>query len=156
MPRQRRIAGGAQGGGARLDHLALHGRHPGGRGAGAGAVREDVQERQPRLVHQRRGIGEHLVRLGREAGDQVSAEGHIRAHGAHVGDQLQGGGAAVPPLHPLQDHVVARLQGEVQVGHQPGLARQAAIRSGSISAASMEDSRRRGSSGTNLRIRATN
>ena len=38
-----------------------------------------MKERQPRLIHQRQGVVEHLVGLGGEAGDQVGAEGDIRA-----------------------------------------------------------------------------
>ena len=35
-------------------------------------------------------------------------------------------GARMAALHPLEDHVVAGLQGQVQVGHEPGLLGQAA------------------------------
>ncbi len=85
-----------------------------------------MQEREPGLLDQRQGVFEHRLGLGRKAGDQVGAEGGVGAHGADLAHQLQGVGAAVAALHPLQDHVVAGLQRQVQVGHQPRLDSQAA------------------------------
>ena len=63
----------------------------------------------------------HVLGLGREAGDQIGAErdvGTELASAACRGDRL---GAAVAPLHALQDQIVARLQRQMQMRHQPGL-----------------------------------
>ena len=72
---------------------------------------------------------------------------------ADLGDERERVGAQMPALHALQDHVVARLQRQMQMRHQPLLladARRAAPSSASIE--SIEERRRRVSSGTCRRI----
>ena len=54
----------------------------------------------------------------------------------------------VPPLHALQDHVVAGLQRQMQMRHQPFFPGDQPLRVASTSAASIDDMRSRGSSGT--------
>ena len=88
----------------------------------SGAVRKDVQPGQAAFVDQAQRVLEHRLGLGRKAGDEVGAEHHLRPRGPHRGAEGDRVVAAVPPLHPLQDHVVARLQRQVQVRHQPRLA----------------------------------
>ena len=68
------------------------------------------------------GAGELLFRLGGKAGDEVGPEDGIRAktpHGLTEPDRIV---AAVPALHALEDQVVAGLQREVEMRHQPVLA----------------------------------
>ena len=62
---------------------------------------------------------EHLLGLGREAGDQVGAEHDVRPQLPRRGAEADRVGARMPPLHALQDHVVAGLQREMQMRHQP-------------------------------------
>jgi hypothetical protein len=80
-----------------------------------------VQEGETRLLDQLQRVFERLVGLGREAGDQVGAEGGVGTHAAHFGDQLQRVLAAVAALHALEDHIVAGLQGQMQIRHQARL-----------------------------------
>ena len=56
-------------------------------------------------------------------------------------------GAAVAALHPLEDHVVARLQREVEVRHHARLPVTSANSRSSISTESSDDRRSRGSAG---------
>ena len=60
--------------------------------------------------------------LGREAGDDIGAERHVGPRGA----QARGDGVrvrdAVAPLHAREDQVVAGLQAEMDVRHQPRIA----------------------------------
>ena len=53
---------------------------------------------------------EHLVRLGRKARDDIGAKGDIGPQPPHLGAEFDRVGPGVPPLHPLQDQIVARLQ----------------------------------------------
>jgi len=48
--------------------------------------------------------------FSREAGDKVGAEGHIRARRTQARAQILRLRGEMAALHPLQDHVVARLQ----------------------------------------------
>src|SRR3546814_8087732 len=69
------------------------------------------------LFDQAEAVLEHLLALGGKARDNVRAN---RCFGARRLDPLDKSDclfAAVAPLHPLEDHVVARLQREVQVRH---------------------------------------
>ena len=52
----------------------------------------------------------HLLGFGREAGDQIGAERHLRAQRAGTAGDRDRRGARMAALHPLQDHVVAGLQ----------------------------------------------
>jgi hypothetical protein len=61
----------------------------------------------------------------------------------------------VPALHALQDHVVARLEGHVEVRHEARLAGDDVEQRSSISTLSIEERRRRGRSGTCRNIRST-
>lgn len=121
MPGQRRVTGGAQAPGAFVDKFGGMLGHAGGRGSGPGAVGEDVQEGEPRVLNEGQGVLEGRFALGGKAGDQIGAEGCLWTRTSHRRGQGQGVGARVPPLHALEDEVVARLQGEVQVGHESRL-----------------------------------
>ena len=80
-----------------------------------------MQEGQPAVADKAHGAGEHGLRLGREAGDQVGPEDDVGAQLPHLRAEGSSVGAGVAPLHALEDHVVAGLQGEVQVRHQARL-----------------------------------
>jgi hypothetical protein len=80
-----------------------------------------MQVRETAVVDQRHGVGEHRFGLGREAGDEIGAEHHVRAQAARFGGERDGLGAAVAALHALQDHVVAGLEAEMEMRHQPRL-----------------------------------
>ena len=54
-------------------------------------------------------IEEHRVRFGRKTRDEVGAEGDVGAKAADALCEADRVGAAVTPLHALQDHVVAGL-----------------------------------------------
>jgi hypothetical protein len=82
-----------------------------------------MQPGEPALLHQPQRVLEHRLRLGREARDDVGAEGHVGAQPARLVAEADGVVAQVPPLHPLEDQVVARLQAEVQMRHQARLGR---------------------------------
>ena len=114
----------AQGCGAGLHHVARNLRHLRGGRAGAGRVGEDVQIVDSAFVDTRERVGEHLLRLGRKARDQVGAERHFGAGLAQAAAQVDRVGARVAALHALQDHVVARLEAEVHVRCNAWLVRQ--------------------------------
>ena len=77
--------------------------------------------RQPAFVHQIERAREHLLGLGREAGDDVGAEHHVGPQPPHRVAERDGVGARMPPLHALEDQVVAGLQRQMQMRHQPRL-----------------------------------
>lgn len=64
------------------------------------------------------GVLEHGVVFGGEAGDDVGAEDHFGPKAAQSAHHVERLGAGVAALHALQDHVVARLQAEMQMRHQ--------------------------------------
>ncbi len=123
---RRRFAFDAQRGGAVLDRLAVELRHARGGRAGPHAEAEDVQVRQAGLVDKVHRAPEHRVGLGREAGDEIGAERGVGPQPAHGVAERDGVGAAMAALHALEDHVVARLHGEVEMRHQPLLLRDGA------------------------------
>jgi drug/metabolite transporter (DMT)-like permease len=114
-----------------------------------GGIGEDVQPGQVAVLDQPQRVLEHRLGLGREARDDVGAEGHVGPQRARLAeaDRVV---AQVPPLHPLQDQVVAVLQRQVQMRHQARLVAMACIRFSSASIESMEEIRRRGRSGHQL------
>ena len=65
--------------------------------------------------------GEHLLGLGRKAGDQIGAEHDIGAQPAHLATERNRIGAQVTALHAFEDEIVARLQRQMQMRHQPRL-----------------------------------
>ena len=56
-------------------------------------------------------------------GDQIGAEGDVRPQPPQARAQADHVVPVVPPLHALQDQVVAGLNAEMQMRHQAGLAR---------------------------------
>ncbi len=94
-------------------------RHPRRRGTRTRAVREHVDEGEAAFRDQLQGIAKHCLGLGREAGDQVGAERDVRAQRLGAACCLDGLRPAVAALHALQDQIVAGLQRQVQMRHQP-------------------------------------
>ena len=80
-----------------------------------------MQLRQPAFVDQIERAREHLLGLGRETGDDVGAEHDIGPQPAHLVAERDGIGARMPPLHALEDEIVAGLQRQMQMRHQPRL-----------------------------------
>ena len=104
---------------ALLDEVARYLRHALSRRAVARGEGKYVQKRQAAVVDDAQGVGEHRLGLGGEARDQIGAEDHVGTQAAHVLAKAHRVGAGMAPLHALQDHVVTRLHGEMQVRHEP-------------------------------------
>ena len=113
----------AQQRGAFLDQVLLELRHAFGGRAGARREGEDVQIGEAAVIDDLQRVREHLVRLGREAGDDVGAEDDAGAPRAQFRAECDRVFARMAALHALQNHVVARLQRQVNVRHHPLLAR---------------------------------
>ena len=69
-----------------------------------------MQLRQAAFVDQIERTREHILALGREAGDDVGAEGDVRPQLAHRIAERDRLLARMPALHALEDEIVARLQ----------------------------------------------
>ena len=128
-------------------------RHARGRRAGPRGVRKHVQEGQPAFVDEIERAREHLVGLGREAGDDVGAEHDVRAQPAHLVAKRDRIGARMPALHALQDRdrrpPAATDADAASAAHR---WRSTSSRSRSASIESIDDSRSRLHSGTCFRI----
>ena len=81
-----------------------------------------MQMRQPAVVHEIERARKHRLGLGREAGDDIGAEHDVRPQPPQLSAERNGIGARMPPLHALEDHVVAGLQRQMQMRHQPRLS----------------------------------
>ena len=80
-----------------------------------------MRQRDVAFPHQGASLGMHCRRLGGEARDEVGAEHDVRTRLAQrraAGDDV---GAAVSALHALEHHVIARLQAQMQIRHEPRL-----------------------------------
>ena len=102
-----------------LDDSIGNRRHARGRGAGPGAVRKHMNKGEPAFLDQIEAAAKHVLGFGRKTRDQVGAERQLRAQRAGPVRDLNRIGAQMPPLHTLQDQVVARLQRQMQMRHQP-------------------------------------
>ena len=78
-----------------------------------------MQEGEIALLHQILRTREHLLGLGRKARDDIGAERDVRPQPPHLRAEIDGVVARMPPLHPLQNQIVARLQRQMQMRHQP-------------------------------------
>ncbi len=77
-----------------------------------------MQEGQIALLHQIQGALKHFLSLGRKARDDIGAERDVRPQPPHLRAKLNRLAARMPPLHPLQNQVIAGLQGQMQMRHQ--------------------------------------
>ena len=111
----------AQAAGAVFDCHAGHLRHAGRRRAGPRRKRKNVQTRKTAFVDEIERTREHVVGFGRKAGDHIGAEGDIRPQPPHLVAERDGLAAGMAPLHALQNEIVAGLQGQMQMRHQPRL-----------------------------------
>jgi hypothetical protein len=69
-----------------------------------------VDESEPAFRDEIEAAAEHVVSLGRKAGDQIGAECHLRAQRTGAPGEGYRLSARMPPLHPLEDQIVAGLQ----------------------------------------------
>ncbi len=82
-----------------------------------------MQEGEIAFFHQIHRTLEHFVSLGRKARDDIGAERDIRPQSPHLRAEIDRIRARVPPLHPLQNQIVARLQRQMQMRHQAFILR---------------------------------
>ena len=115
--------GRAQSLGAFLDLLARYLRHPRRRRARPRRIGKHMQEGQIALFHQILRAREHVLGLGRKARDDIGAERDVRPQPPHLRAEIDRIGAGMPPLHPLQNQIVAGLQRQMQMRHQAFIVR---------------------------------
>src|SRR5262245_32347710 len=113
------LARRAQPGGALLYDPARKLGHAGCRRALAWRERKDVEMGKPTFLDDFQRIAEHFLRFGRESRDDVSAEDDVGAQPPDILAKADGIVPEMAALHALQDHVVAGLQRQMQVRHQP-------------------------------------
>ena len=95
------------------------------RAAGVSGARregEDVRGDDVAIIEQFQSVERHFFSFGGKSGDEVGADGRIGARGLDPLDRAHRVGAAVAALHALEDHVVAGLQRQMEMRHQPRLA----------------------------------
>ena len=88
---------------------------------GRGLYGKTWTKARPHSAIRSEAAAEHRLGLGRKAGDQIGAEHDLRAQCAGAPRRRDRLRAAVPPLHALQDQIVAGLQRQMQMRHQPRL-----------------------------------
>jgi hypothetical protein len=74
------------------------------------------------IIQQFHAVHGHFFSLGRKSGDKVGADRRVLARSLDPLDRADRVGAAVPSLHALEDQVVAGLQRQMEMRHQPRLA----------------------------------
>ena len=83
-----------------------------------------MKVRQSAFVDQIERARKHFLRLGRKAGDDVGAEHNVGPYAAQQPAEIDGISARVPALHALENEIVAGLQRQMQVRHQPIVLRK--------------------------------
>ncbi len=78
-----------------------------------------MQEGEIALIDEILRTREHLFCLGREACDDIGPQRDIGAQPPHLRAEFDRVLPRMPALHPLQNHVVAGLQRQMQMRHQP-------------------------------------
>ena len=111
-----------------------------------------MQEGEAAFLDQILRAREHLFGLGRKAGDDVGAERDVRPQPPHLRAELNRIVARMPPLHPLQDQIVAGLQRQMQMRHQPLVVRDHVEQIAIDLDRSIDEIRNRFNSGTCRRI----
>ena len=74
------------------------------------------------IVQQFQAVERHFFSFGGKSGDEVGADRRVGPRGLDPLDRAHRIGAAVAALHALEDHVVAGLERQMEVRHQPRLA----------------------------------
>ncbi len=94
----------------------------GGEGAVPRRVGEAVQPGEADFAAEGKRVLELLFGLTREAGDHVGRDGRARDGGIDPLRGLQKVAAGIASAHGFEDPLAAGLEGEVEVGHQPGVS----------------------------------
>ncbi len=87
-----------------------------------------MQEGEAAFIDEAQRVLKHRIGFGRETGNEVGPEDQIGPQGAHLVGEANGIVAAVAALHALQDHVVAGLQRQMEMRHQPFLGHDEAVK----------------------------
>ena len=119
MPAQRERAARTQLLRPLFHDTAVELRHARRRRARPRRKRKDVQTRQPAVIDQFERVFEHGLGLGRKADDDVSTEDHVRPQPAQSFAECDCVRPRMPALHALEDEVIACLQRQMQMRHQP-------------------------------------
>src|SRR5581483_12131297 len=99
-------------------------RHARGRRSRPRRERKHVKVRQSALADQIERAPKHLLGLGGKTSDDIGAEYHVRAQAAQRLAKLDGILARVPALHALENEIVAGLERQMQMRHQPVVLRE--------------------------------
>ena len=83
-----------------------------------------MKVRQSAFVDQVERARKHLLRFGRETGDDVGAEHDVGTNAAQLPAERDSVVAGVPPLHALEDEIVAGLKRQMQMRHQAIMLRE--------------------------------
>ena len=95
-------------------------------GAGADGVGEDVHGGKAALFDERQRLGEFLLRLAGEAGDEIGGDGGAVEIFVQQPYRFIEPGGVVSAVHALQGGVAAGLQRQVEVGAEVGELRRTA------------------------------
>ena len=121
--RLRGLGGGVtEPGGAGLNQFARKLRHARGGRVGPRRKGEDVSGDDVAIFDQFQCVQCHFFSFGGKSGDEVGADRGVGSRGFDALDGANRVGAAVAALHPLEDHVVAGLQRQMEVRHQARFA----------------------------------
>ena len=78
-----------------------------------------MQVRKPAVIDQVERVFEHRFGFGRKAGDDIGAEHNVRPQPAQGVAEADCVPARMAALHALEDQIIAGLQRQMQVRHQP-------------------------------------
>ncbi len=82
-----------------------------------------MQEGEIAFLDQLLRADEHILALGGKYRDDVGSECDVGPQPPHLRAKLNRIGSRMPPLHPLQNEIVAGLQRQMQMRHQPFVIR---------------------------------
>src|SRR5579863_480471 len=119
MARPGLVRGAAQPRRAFTADVAWDLRHALGRRSRPRRERKDMGPRQPAFFDEAQRALEHRFRLGRKADDEIRRKGRFRTAQADILAEADRVPSRMPAFHALQDHVVARLQRQMEMRHQP-------------------------------------
>ena len=113
-----------QGCGTLPDQGTINLGHSGGGRALTRGIGKDMQPGQLGIINQVEGRFMRGIILGRETGNQISPEHSIRANLADLPHQVQHIGCAMAAFHSFQDQIMAMLNRQMQMRHQPVIISQ--------------------------------